>query len=111
MGKPAKIRVSREKAQLRADNRDLCYFQITVEDQEGSRIPDAKNELTCLVEGGELLGIFSGDPKNEDEYTTNRCHAFEGRALAIIRTKTPGTVTVTVGSPGLKNGVDSAEAV
>lgn len=111
VGIPVKIGVSREKERLRADNRDLCYFRVTVEDKEGSRVPHAKNELTCLVEGGELLGIFSGDPKNEDEYTTNRCHAFEGRALVIVRTKTPGTVTVTVGSPGLFNGTDRAEAV
>ena len=71
-------------------------------------MPDACNELTCLVDGGELMGVFSGDPKNEDQYTSNRCHAFQGRALAIVRASTPGQVTVHVGGTGLRTG--SAEA-
>ena len=51
--------------------------------------------------GGELLCIFSGDPKNEDEYTSPRCHAFHGRAVAVLRKKTAGKVTVRVSSPDL----------
>lgn len=102
VGKPAKVKVVPEKTVFNADNRDLCYFQIYITDENDDRVPDAKNELTCLVDGGELMGIFSGDPKNEDQYTSNKCHAFEGRALAIIRTNNPGEVKIAVGSPGLR---------
>lgn len=111
VGAAAKVSVVPEKTALQADNRDLCYFRITVEDAAGSRVPDAGNELVCLTEGGELLGIFSGDPKNEDQYTSNRCHAFQGRALAVVRTGTPGTVKVTVGSAGLANGSAAVTAI
>ena len=62
---------------------------------------EAMHELTCLVDGGELMGIFSGDPKNLDQYGSDRCHAFEGRALVIVRAKEPGKVTVTVGNRSL----------
>ena len=110
VGKPAAVKVAAEKETFAADARDLCYFDIMIVDADGDRIPDAKNELTCLVDGGELMGIFSGDPCNEDEYTTNRCHAFEGRALAIVRTRCPGNVTVHVGSNGLHTGVAEAKA-
>ncbi len=110
VGEPAAIRVSAESRVLTADNRDLCYFDITVTDDDGCRIPDAKNALTCLVDGGELLGIFSGDPCNEDAYGSNQCHAFEGRAVAIVRTDRPGKVTVTVGSCRLRSGSDSVSA-
>ena len=57
--------------------------------------------MTCTVDGGELMGIFSGDPANEDQFTSNVCHAFTGRALCIIRAAKPGKVTVTVAGEGL----------
>ncbi len=110
VGAPARVEVTRERAEFTADNRDLCYFRVTVLDENGNRVPHAANALTCLVDGGELMGIFSGDPANEDDYTSNQCHAFQGRALVIVRTKTPGKVTVTVGAPGLTTGHDTAEA-
>jgi len=104
VGAPAGIRVEPETASLAADNRDLCYFDITVTDADGNRIPDAKNEVHCAVKGGTLMGIFSGDPANEDRYGSDTCHTFEGRALAIVRTNTPGEVRVTVVGHGLCPG-------
>ena len=83
---------------------------MTVTDKNGDRIPDAKTELTCTVDGGELMGIFSGDPKNEDVYTSNRAHAFEGRAVAVVRTDRPGTVKVVVRGGGLRGGAGEAVA-
>jgi len=103
------VQVTAETPSLKADARDLCYFDITITDAAGARVAAAKSALTCLVDGGELMGIFSGDPANEDQYGSNRCHAFEGRAVAIVRTATPGTVKVTVGGEGLYSG--SAEVI
>ncbi len=104
VGKAATVKVEAESTSLKADNRDLCYFDITVTDENGDRIPDAAHELQCLVEGGTLMGIFSGDPCNEDAYGSDTCHAFQGRALAIIRTNTPGEIKVTVRSLSLTAG-------
>jgi beta-galactosidase len=102
VGKPTALRLSPEKKTLTADRRDLCYLQVEIVDKYGDRVTEAQHELTCLVDGGELMGIFSGDPCNEDQYTTPHCYAFEGRALVIIRAEKPGKVTVTVGSNGLR---------
>lgn len=110
VGAPAGVKVEPESSAFAADHRDLCYFDITVVDATGERVPDAGNELTCLVDGGELMGVFSGDPKNEDQYTSNRCHAFQGRALAIVRASAPGQVTVHVGGSGLRTGTAKATA-
>ncbi len=110
VGAPVRIQVRAEKETIAADRRDLCYFDISVLDEEGSRVPEAKNELVCQVEGGELMGIFSADPANEDQYTSDRCHAFEGRAMAIVRTNTPGGIAVTVRSEGLLSGTDHIAA-
>ncbi len=104
VGAPVGIRVEPETTSLAADNRDLCYFDIIVTDADGNRVPDAKKEIHCAVESGTLLGIFSGDPANEDQYGSDTCHTFEGRALAIVRTNTPGDVRVTVIGHGLCAG-------
>lgn len=96
------ITVVAEKPTVAADNRDLAFFQISIQDSCGRLVEAAQNELICTVEGGELMGIYSGDPCNEDQYTSDRCHAFCGRALAVVRTKQPGIVSVCVCADGLR---------
>ena len=110
VGAPAAIDVAAERASFAADRRDLCYFDITITDDAGDRVPNASTPLECFVDGGELMGIFSGDPKNEDVYTSNRAHAFEGRAVAVVRTDRPGTVKVVVRGGGLRGGAGEAVA-
>ncbi|MBQ9773690.1 MAG: DUF4982 domain-containing protein [Clostridia bacterium] len=96
VGAPARLTISAEKSEIRADNLDLCYLPITVTDANGEWVTDSQEALTCTVTGGELLGIFSGNPQSTDHYTTPECHAFEGRALAIVRAKEAGVLRVTV---------------
>ena len=110
VGTATGLSVEPEARSLKADNRDLCYFDITVTDENGHRIPDAKNQLRCLVTGGSLLGIFSGDPANDDQYGSNTCHAYEGRAVAIVRASKPGTVKVLVLSEGLASDCGTVTA-
>ncbi len=103
-GKATAINVTPEQSEVHADNYDLCYFDITVTDGNGRIVSEAENKLNCVVQGGELLGIFSGNPCNEDQYTSNCCHAFKGRALAVVRTKNAGTVGLKVYSDELSAG-------
>jgi len=110
-GEAAAVRVEAETKQIKADKRDLCYFDITVTDSSGERVSFAGNELQCFVEGGRLLGIFSGDPCNEDAYGSDICHAFEGRAVAIVSTDRAGEVKITVGGQGLREGQASVTAI
>lgn len=107
-GQPAAINVVPEQEWFVADNRDLCYFDISVADSEGRLISEAENELTCLVQGGELLGIFSANPCSEDCFTSNTCHAFKGRALAVVRTDRKGNVGVLVYGEKLASGFAQA---
>ncbi len=110
VGAPAAVKVEAETPTVAADNRDLCYFDVTIVDENGDRIPDAKTELHCAVEGGTLMGIFSGDPANDDQYGSSVCHAFEGRAVAIIRTDKVGEVKVHVIANGLNAGYGTVMA-
>ena len=109
--KPAsEIEIKPEQTTFKADNRDLAYFDITVRNEDGDRIVDAENEMSCHVEGGELLGFFSGAPCNEDDYPSFVCHAFLGRALAVVRADRPGEVRVTVESKELKSASATVQA-
>ncbi len=105
------VNVVAERAEISADNRDLCYFDITLTDKNGDRVPFAENELHCIVSGGELMGIFSANPKSKDYYTMPICHAYEGRAVAIVRTGNAGAVEITVGGEGLVAGKASVKAI
>lgn len=101
---PAQISVTPDKNDMLADGRDLCYFKIEVEDKDGNRIAASEAEIECEVEGGELLCMYSGQPANEDIYTAGKCHAFFGRALAVVKSKASGDVKITVKGKGLKEG-------
>lgn len=109
VGAKSKLKIVPEKTELAADNRDLCYFDLYICDENGDRVPYAKDELVCICSGGELMGIFSEDPANEDCYTTEKCHAFDGKAVAIVRASVPGNVTLTIGAKALKG--DSATVI
>ena len=109
-GEASVIDVVAEKTEMIADNRDLCYFDISVKDSEGMVVESSKHELKCLVQNGELMGIFSGDPANDDQYTSNVCHAFKGRAVAVVRTNNPGLVKINVYSEGLASGYAQTQA-
>lgn len=111
VGEAVSVSVEAETNQICADNRDLCYFDITIVDENGDRVPDADNEIFASVTGGELMCIFSGDPANEDDYTSDRCHTFYGRAVAVVRSNTSGDVKITVISKNLKTGNATVKAI
>ena len=106
-GEEYAVRVVSEKDEIIGDNRDLCYFDISIVDKDGNVVTESKRELKCEVFGGEFMGIFSGDPKNEDSYGSDKCHAFGGRAVAIARCEIGKKLTVRVTSEGLKGGVSN----
>ena len=110
VGTPAALTVAPERPSLCADGRDLAYFSVTVTDARGRRVPDAACALRAHADGGELVAFFSGDPKNEDAYGTDACHAFCGHALAVVRTRRPGEVLLTVGGDGLAGAAAAVTA-
>lgn len=103
---PYKIHTLPEKNEIIADNRDLCYFNIFIEDKYGNLVRESDCEIECTVYGGELLGVFSGCPNNDDAYGSDKCHVFNGSALAIVRCTVPfDTIKLYVSSKGLKGGI------
>ena len=110
-GEPERIELTPEKASLAADGRDLLYVRVRVTDGEGITVDGYEGKLTATVEGGILMGIFSGDPKNEDNYGEDSCHAFCGEAVLVIKTNTSGDIAIRVRADGLADGVTRVTGV
>ena len=102
IGAPAKVLLVPEWDTFAADNRDLCYVDVIITDENGNRISNSQLEVSCNVEGAELISLFSGHPQNEASFTAAKSPALEGRAVAVIRAKKPGIITVTASGDGLE---------
>lgn len=90
-GRPDHVRLSTQRYG------SLSFVTADVVDARGVLVPDAANELTFHVSGGQLLGTDNGQQESAENYQSRSRAAFHGKALAIVR----GDARVTVTSPGL----------
>lgn len=104
-GPAAKLKLEADRSELKADGQDLAYITITVIDAEGRRVIPARDQIAVEVMGkGILAGYGTGDPVSEEGYTGSVRSAYEGRALAIVRTlNTPGQINVSAKCEGLQS--------
>ncbi len=100
---PARLELSVDRDELRADGQDLAHITITVVDENGVRVPHADPPISVEVQGAaRLIGLDNGDLLCHEPYSSNRWHAYRGRCLAVLRAgHTPGPITVTAIAPGL----------
>jgi len=106
-GEPAAIRLLADRKTLAADGQDLSYVAVEIVDKDGVIDPNADNRLVFKVEGPAVLaGVGNADMADMDKYVGDTRKAWQGRALAVIRsTHGTGRITLTVTGNGLKKGV------
>jgi beta-galactosidase len=72
-------------------------------DAHGVTVPGADNAIGFTVTGGTLAGLDNGRQESAENYKASSRQAFNGRALAIVRSSgRAGPITVTATSPGLR---------
>jgi beta-galactosidase len=113
-GKPVALRISSDKAAMRANGDDVAHVTVEIVDSNGTVVPDAGNEIFFTVKGeARLLGLESGDVRshetghfrNNDPSKPNGKKAYNGLILGYIQAgQKPGNINVEVSSPGLKGG-------
>lgn len=110
---PQQLRLTADRATLRADGQDLAYLAIEGLDDRDELNPEATPVVTVAVTGaGTLAALGSGDPATLESYLSPRRALFQGRALAIVRTgRTAGDITVRVSAPGLAPATVSLRTV
>ena len=88
---------------------EILYFNVAVADENGITESNNDQKLTVSVEGGELLGFGSANPRTEEAYVDGAFTSYYGKAQAIVRAGESGKVTVTVASGKLGAGTASVE--
>jgi beta-galactosidase len=103
-GPAARLTLSADRKEIRADGQDLAYVTVTVADQNGLPVPSAKNHIKFEIEGpGEIVATDNGDATSFESFQAPERNAFNGLALAIVRAKPgqPGTLRLTAAADGL----------
>lgn len=102
-GDPAAIVLKTEYETIAADGEDMQFVEISVVDQAGNEVRNARNRITISVSGpGRLVGMDNGDSTDYDQYKCNSRKLFSGKLIAMIAaTREAGEIKVTAHSEGL----------
>jgi beta-galactosidase len=112
-GAPAAVRLSPDRAALRADGEDAAVIAVSIVDSQGRVAPVAGNLVHFELAGpGAILGVGNGDPAShepdvflaaaDNPASPWQRHAFNGLAQVIVQSgKVPGKIQLTARSEGL----------
>jgi len=106
-GEPAKLKVEPDRAEIRADGRDLSFVTVTVMDQSGLTAPRADQRIHFDIDGpGEIVATDNGDPTSFESFQSHDRNAFNGLCLVVVRGKAgpPGKIKLTAKADGLEGG-------
>jgi beta-galactosidase len=102
-GPAAKLVLVADQKRIDADGKDLCYVTAKVEDANGLMVPLANSAIHFEIAGaGEIAATDNGDATDLTSFPSHDRKAFNGLALAIVRSSQPGTVVLEANSPGLE---------
>jgi beta-galactosidase len=103
-GPPARIKLTADRAVVRADGQDLSFVTVEVVDKAGRVEPAAAQNIQFAVTGpGTLAGLGNADMTSGQPYQGTEYKVFHGRALVVVRTSaTAGVIELSASVPGLE---------
>ncbi len=66
------VELSADRTYIKNDGDDMVFVEATIEDNTGIMVPGADNRITFDVEGGEIVSVDNGDPRDHDPYKKHR---------------------------------------
>ncbi len=110
-GAPAALRLTCARTHLKADGKDIGHVEFEIVDENGIRIPDAEDQVTFAIDGpAQVIAVANGSPSDTNSLTDATHTAWQGRGLAVIRSRLRnGKATVTASAPGLKSATITLE--
>jgi len=102
-GAPAKLVLKPDRTTLYADGCDASAIEVDIVDADNNPVFASTNTVQFAMTGpGRNIGIASGDFMNNEPFKATSRKAYHGKALIVIQSlPSPGTINVTVSSPGL----------
>lgn len=106
-GEAKTIKLKSDRTELLSGGKDIAFIEISVDDENGYPVENARNYVTVEVNGsGRLMGLDNGDSTDYEQYKTDTRKLFSGKLLAMVSSdNSEGEITVKVTS----NGLTSAE--
>lgn len=94
--KPHLVDLKPDKSRMRANRTDVVHIEVTIEDKQGTSVPEASNLVEFNVQGpGTIIGVENGDILDFDSMKGSKRKAFNGKCLVMVQsTDQPGEITV-----------------
>lgn len=102
---PNNIRLSADRAKIKADGQDLSYITVDLLDSNDRRHPKAENLIRFEIEGpGSIIAVASSNPMSVESYQQSKRKAYKGRCLVIVKsTRESGNIIIKASSTGLQS--------
>lgn len=102
-GAPARIKLTPDRTELKADGTDLSFITVEVTDEEGNLCPFADNDIQFSLSGKAFIaGVGNGNPISLEAHKADHRRAFNGKCLLVVQNQgAKGKVKVTASASGL----------
>ena len=104
VGEAAKLSLTADRSGIASDGRDLSFVTLKILDKDGNVVPAAKQKVEFSIEGpGEIVATDNGDPTDLTAFPSKSRDAFNGLALAIVKSdaKRAGKIILRARAQGL----------
>lgn len=102
-GQPAKMQLTADRKNIKANGKDLSFITVKVTDADGNMVPHADNLIKFSISGpGFIAGTDNGNQTSMESFKASEHSAFNGLCLAIIQSNgKSGAITVAATAEGL----------
>ena len=102
-GTPVSIRLTPDRATIKADGKDLSFVTVELLDKDGNACPSANQLVKFSVEGeGAIVGTDNGDQNEHSSLKKPERKLFYGKCLAIVQgSDKAGVITLKATVDGL----------
>ena len=100
---PAKIHLTADRANIKADGQDLSYVTVEITDKNGILNPQFNNLINFSIEGdGKIVAVGNSNPTSVESFQQSYRKAYEGKCLVIIQSNNKsGQIILHASSKGL----------
>jgi hypothetical protein len=104
-GKPDRLTAKMLDYRSEVGSADVRQIEINVADADGNLVYKEDMEVICETIGPvKLLGLEDANPRNVEDYRSNKRHTFKGKLMAYFQVmdEAGGSAVITFSAEGLK---------